>query len=75
VIVPAPPLPPPGAATDAIHVGVAAAIHDDLVPRLVGEVEQIRMGHELPVDLSVQETTLATRDDQEFVQSLAPQDA
>jgi hypothetical protein len=45
---------------DAIDVGVAAIVHDDLVPRLVGDAAQVGMGHELPVDLSAQETTLAS---------------
>src|SRR5262249_8805028 len=50
---------------DTIDVGVAAAVDDDLVPRLVGEAAQVGMRHERAVELLAQETTLAPRDDQQ----------
>ena len=44
----------------AVDVGVAAAVHDDLVPGAAGKTAQVGMGHERPVGLLTQEKPLAS---------------
>src|SRR3954449_1689986 len=50
----------------AVHVGVAATVHDELVPRRgIEDAPQVAGGHQRAVGLAAQEKPLARRDEQQ----------
>ena len=48
----------------AIHVGITAAIHHDLIPS-AGQAAQVSVGRQRPVGLLEQQSRLRPRDDQQ----------